>query len=103
LERIVEHPLLKFERGKKIVFYFEDVQMQAYEGESIAAALNANGVRMLRITPKGSRPQGLFCAIGKCSSCLMEVDGKANVRTCITPVKEGMRVRKQKGRGEKSE
>jgi len=100
LERILDHPVLTFERDKKVVFFFEDLEMEAYEGETIAAALHANGIRDLRRTPREERPQGLFCAIGKCSSCLMEVDGKPNVRTCITPVRSGMRVRRQKGRGE---
>ncbi|WP_198469343.1 2Fe-2S iron-sulfur cluster-binding protein, partial [Acetomicrobium sp. S15 = DSM 107314] len=31
-------------------------------------------------------------AIGKCSSCFMVVDGMPNVRTCITPLREGMQV-----------
>ncbi|AKI98300.1 (2Fe-2S)-binding protein [Kosmotoga pacifica] len=100
MERIEEHPILSFKRGRKIRFFFEGKELVAYEGETIAAALHANGIRVLRHTPKKVRAQGLFCAIGKCSSCLMEVNGLPNVRTCITPVKEGMAVRRQKGRGE---
>jgi len=100
VERLREHPILKIKRGRKIHFFFEGKEFEAYEGETIAAALHANGIRVLRITPKRQRAQGLFCAIGKCSSCLMEVDGVPNVRTCITPVREGMSVRRQKGRGE---
>jgi len=100
VERIERHPILTFKRGKKIRFFFEGRELMAYEGETIAAALHANGIRVLRYTPKKARPQGLFCAIGKCSSCLMEVDGIPNVRTCMTLVKDGMAVRRQKGRGE---
>ncbi|PNE23287.1 pyridine nucleotide-disulfide oxidoreductase [Mesotoga sp. Brook.08.YT.4.2.5.1] len=100
MERITEHPLLSFERSEKITFFFEGRELLAYLGESIAAALHANGIRNLRYSPKKNRPQGLFCAIGKCSSCLMEVDGKPNVRTCITPVRPGMKVRRQSGKGE---
>jgi hypothetical protein len=29
----------------------------------------------------------------------MEVDGEINIMTCITPLKEGMQVRMQKGHG----
>lgn len=99
VERIFEHPIVRFERGKKITFRFEGAPLEAYEGETIAAALHANGIKVLRISPKRARNQGLFCAIGKCSSCLMEVDGVPNVRTCITPVHEGMEVKRQVGRG----
>ncbi len=100
MRRLTNHPILSFKRGKKITFYFEGQELTAYEGETIAVALHANGIKNLRKTPKKERYQGFFCAIGKCSSCLMEVNGIPNVRTCITRVKEGMSVRRQRGRGE---
>jgi predicted molibdopterin-dependent oxidoreductase YjgC len=53
----------------------------------------------LRITEKRKEPRGLFCAIGHCTDCVMTVDGETNVRTCITPVKEGMRIETQGGMG----
>ena len=93
--RLVEHPILKFERGKPITFYYNGKKMTAYEGETIAMALYANGVKILSRSLKYHRPRGMFCAIGKCSSCVMTVNGIPNVRTCITPVQEGMDVRSQ--------
>ncbi|MHB8947330.1 MAG: (2Fe-2S)-binding protein, partial [Bacillota bacterium] len=45
-------------------------------------------------------PRGLFCAIGRCTDCVMTVDGVPNVRTCVTPVREGLRVETQRGLGE---
>lgn len=95
--RITKHPVLKFEQGKMVPFTFEGQTLEGIEGEPIAAALHANGVRELR-DHKG-RPRGLFCAIGNCSSCLMEVNGIPNVRVCTEPLKEGMVVKKQKGYG----
>jgi aerobic-type carbon monoxide dehydrogenase small subunit (CoxS/CutS family) len=62
-------------------------------------ALHANGVKVYRNTPEMRRPRGFFCAIGKCSSCFMLVDGVPNVRTCVTPLNKGMRVETQNGRG----
>ena len=96
--RIEEHPVIDFrgKRGKKVTIYFEGKPIEAYDGEPIAEALHAAGVRVLNYTPKG-RPRGLFCAIGKCSSCLMKVNGVPNVRTCITLVEDGMRVERQHG------
>ncbi|MCD6171931.1 MAG: FAD-dependent oxidoreductase [Thermoplasmata archaeon] len=87
--RIEEHPILKFERERKINFYFNGIKMEAYEGETIASALHANGIKVLSHSRKG-RARGFFCGIGKCSSCLMTVNGTPNVRTCITMVKDGM-------------
>jgi len=95
--RIEEHPILKFERGREIYFYYRGKKLKAYEGESIAAALHANGIRKFSESVRFSRPRGFFCGIGKCSSCLMKVDGIPNVRTCITPVREGMVVEENDG------
>ncbi|WP_309493459.1 FAD-dependent oxidoreductase [Candidatus Hecatella orcuttiae] len=94
--RIQEHPILSFERGRKIKFFFDGREIEAYEGETITAALYAAGIRQLTESLKYRRPRGFFCAIGKCSSCLAQVDGVSNVKTCVTLVKEGMDVRSQK-------
>ncbi len=97
--RIKEHPILEFKRGKRISFTFEGEEIFGYDGEPIAAALHDNGIMVLRRSLRYNRPRGFFCAIGRCSSCLMEVDGIPNVKTCITPLKEGMVVRRQRGKG----
>ncbi len=98
--RISDHPILSFTRKQKVKFYFEGKEIEAYEGESVAAALHAAGIRVLRYTPVNERPAGFFCAVGKCSSCLVEIDGIPNVRSCMTEVREGMLVRRQKGKGD---
>ncbi len=98
--RINEHPILNFERGKKVKFFYNNQELEGYEGETIAAALHANGIRVMRESIHLHRPRGLFCNIGNCSSCLMVVDGKPNVRVCVEKLREGMRVETQKGKGE---
>lgn len=97
--RINKHPILEFKRGKKIKFIFNGKEMEGYEGESIAAALHASGVKVLGQSLFKHRPRGFYCAIGNCSSCLMVVDGVPNVKTCVTDLKEGMVVETQVGRG----
>jgi len=100
--RLKEHPILDFRsrRGRKITIYFEGKPIEAYEGETIAMALHAAGIRVLGYGLNKHRPRGLFCAIGKCSSCLVTVNGVPNVRSCITLVEDGMRIERQKGRPE---
>ncbi|HDD31118.1 MAG TPA: FAD-binding protein [Thermococcus litoralis] len=95
--RLSEHPILNFEkvRGKEVTIYFEGKPIKAYEGETIAMALHAAGIRTLQRSINKHRPRGLFCAIGKCSSCLMKVNGIPNVRTCITLVEDGMQIERQ--------
>src|SRR5262249_492704 len=39
--------------------------------------------------------RGLLCVAGECPNCLMQVDGRPNVRTCIEPAREGQVVRPQ--------
>lgn len=96
--RIEEHPILgETQKGQKVTFYYNDVPMEGYEGEPIAAALKAAGVMVHRYTKKQHKPRGIFCAIGRCTDCVMVVDGKPNVRTCVTPLAAGMRVQTQYG------
>lgn len=96
--RIEEHPILgKQEKGKKVSFTFDGRMIEGYEGEPIAAALKAAGVMVHRYTARQHKPRGIFCAIGRCTDCVMVVDGKPNIRTCVTPLKEGMVVQTQYG------
>ncbi|MBS3984878.1 MAG: (2Fe-2S)-binding protein [Selenomonadales bacterium] len=97
--RIAEHPILNFKRGKQIKFIYEGQELTGHEGETIAAALHAAGVKVLSRSAVLHRPRGFFCAIGTCSSCLMMVDGVPNVRVCVTKLKAGMVVKEQQGRG----
>ena len=99
MELIQKHPILEFKHGKEVSFSFDGKELKGYEGEPIAVALTANGVRVFRVSPVMKRPRGFFCAIGKCSSCFMTVDGVPNVRTCVTPLAAGMKVETQKGKG----
>jgi sarcosine oxidase subunit alpha len=95
--RIERHPIVKFDRGVKATFYFEGKPVEAYQNETVAAALYATGLRIFSRSMKYHRPRGFFCAIGRCSACMMTVDGVPNVRTCMVPVKDGMRVSRQTG------
>ena len=93
--RIKDHPLLTFERGKKIHFTFNGHPIEAYHGETIAAALHAAGIKVLKKSIIYERPRGFFCAIGKCASCMMNVNGVPNVKTCVTLAEDGMVVKSQ--------
>lgn len=96
--RISEHPILgEIKKGRLVSFNFDGKTLQGYEGEPIAAALKAAGVMIHRYTKKMHSPRGIFCAIGRCTDCVMVVDGKPNVRTCVTPLTEGMNVKTQYG------
>jgi predicted molibdopterin-dependent oxidoreductase YjgC len=98
--RIEAHPILaRRPERHAVTIRFGDRPLPAFEGEPIAAALLAAGVKVFRKTSKRGEPRQLFCGIGRCTDCVMIVDGLPGVRTCVTPVRDGMRVEVQDGRG----
>ena len=89
--RVEKHPVLgDREVGRLVSISVDGMEIQAVEGEPIAAALLAQGLRVFRQTPRLHEPRGIFCGIGRCTDCIMTVDGVPNVRTCVTPVRAGM-------------
>jgi predicted molibdopterin-dependent oxidoreductase YjgC len=99
--RIIDHPILGKEKKRKIITIIVDgKEIEAYEGEVIAAALVAAGKRYFRLTRRYEKPRGIFCAIGRCTDCVMNVNGIPNVRTCVTHVEDGMVIETQTGSGE---
>jgi predicted molibdopterin-dependent oxidoreductase YjgC len=83
--------------GGSLTFTFDGRTLTARPGDSIAAALLAAGVRITRATPLSAAPRGPYCLMGACFDCLAMVDGRAGVQTCMTEVREGMRVERQDG------
>lgn len=93
--RIRDDPVLRFERGREIRFYYRGRAIVAYDGETIAAALYASGIRTFSRGIKYHRPRGLLCMGGWCPNCMVRVDGVPNVRGCTTPARERMQVEPQ--------
>ena len=73
-----------------VTITFAGRTLQARDGQSVAAALTAAGVRAWRTTRRGARPRGLFCGIGVCFDCLLTIDGRPAQRACLVPVRDGM-------------
>ena len=97
--RIRQHPILSFDKQDSFTFLHDGIPVKAFRGETVAAALHAAGIRVLSRSLRYHRPRGFFCAIGKCSSCMMEVNGIPNVKTCMVLSEPGMVVKTQQGRG----
>lgn len=97
--RVPSHPILGEARSPDTYILYDGKRIPAVTGEPVAFALMAAGIRVMRYTAKAGRPRGVFCGIGRCNDCKMTVDGVPNVRTCVTPVREGMRVETQQGLG----
>jgi predicted molibdopterin-dependent oxidoreductase YjgC len=87
------------QRGRLLRFFFNGQEVEAFEGETVAAALLVRGQTTLRSTSRLAEPRGLFCGMGVCFDCLMCIDGRPNQQACLTAVSEGMRVEIQHGDG----
>lgn len=61
------------------------------EGVSLAAALLNAGHPTFRISV-GGEPRGPVCGMGTCFECRVTIDGVPGRRSCLVPVREGMRV-----------
>jgi predicted molibdopterin-dependent oxidoreductase YjgC len=81
----------------EVKFFFNDQEVTGLTGQSVGAALLANGNRILRNTRFNEKGRGVFCGIGVCFDCLVVIDGITNQRACITEIKSGMRVQTQVG------
>ena len=75
--------------GARLVFTFDGRELSARPGQTVAAALITNGVRSWRTTRVHSDRRGLFCGVGVCFDCLVVLNGRANVRACLEPVRSG--------------
>src|SRR5271165_1807518 len=80
--------------SEPVAVTFEGQTITARRGESLAAALIAAGVRSFRTTRTGHE-RGLFCGMGVCQECLVEIDGQPNQRACMTKVDRPLDVRRE--------
>ncbi len=74
-------------------FTFDGETIEANSGDTVAAALIADGHLDLRETWDGSR-RGLFCGMGACHECEVVIDGRPAL-SCMIGVEDGMVVTRQ--------
>ncbi len=60
------------------------------QGMPAALALWRLGIRELGPRRGGAGSRALYCGIGHCFECRVTVDGRRDVRSCLTPLREGM-------------
>jgi len=99
MNRFDHLPTLKIDGNTKIPFKYKGKEYFGVQGDTVATALYANGVRLFARSLKYHRPRGLYSLDGECSNTLMEVDGIPNVRTENTLLKSGMVIKEQNVKG----
>ena len=78
--------------GRQVRAHFDGHEIAGTAGCSVAAALLASGHTSWRTTESGSG-RGLFCGIGICFDCIVEIDGESGQRACMIPLQDHMDVR----------
>jgi thioredoxin reductase/Fe-S-cluster-containing hydrogenase component 2/bacterioferritin-associated ferredoxin len=87
--RITKHPIIEIPPKKEVPFSWNGKHLTGYEGEMISSALIANGIQVFGHHHKDNSPQGIFCANGQCSQCMVMADG-IPVKSCMTPLRAQM-------------
>jgi hypothetical protein len=87
--RIQQHPILPIPPRQPLTFSWQDQPLKALEGETISAALFANGIRIFGHHHKDGTPQGIFCANGQCAQCLVLANGRP-VKSCMELIQPDM-------------
>jgi predicted molibdopterin-dependent oxidoreductase YjgC len=82
---------------KVIPFTLDGRALTGHEGDSVAAAMLANGVGRFRNTPVSHAPRSAYCLMGVCFDCLVTIDGVGNRQACMTPLQANMAVETQDG------
>ena len=77
--------------GEPVTLTVDGERIEARRGQTIAAALIASGRRIFRRTRNAGKPRGLYCGMGICFDCIVEVDGQTE-RACMRKVEDGMQV-----------
>ncbi|WP_319408144.1 FAD-dependent oxidoreductase [uncultured Desulfosarcina sp.] len=96
IKRIQSHPILTVPTDAEVPFTWNGTPLTGRDGEMISSALFANDIHVFGHHHKDGSPQGLFCANGQCSQCLVIADG-VPVKACMTPLKKKMAVQSVEG------
>lgn len=82
----------------RLRFTFDGRSLTGRPGDTVAAALLANGIVACRETPVSGAPRAPYCLMGVCFDCLVVINGVGNRQGCLVPLVEGMRIETQHGR-----
>ena len=75
---------------------FEGISHEVPEGISVAAALLGHiHAEYTSTNPATGEHRSPHCLMGVCFDCLVEIDGRPNQQACLTPVRQGMVIKRQ--------
>jgi sarcosine oxidase subunit alpha len=80
------------ERNECVTIVVNGREIEAYEGETVLAALQASGFKALNKSKKLGDPRGALCGMGVCYGCLVSINGVQNQRSCMVEVEDKMEI-----------
>ena len=80
----------RINRGIPFKILINGEWVQAYEGETIATVMLAEGIHVFYQNSGGYQPSRLYCGMGICQQCLVTVNDESNCQACKTLAKPGM-------------
>ena len=95
MSRPVESPTLRVDLERPLRFSFLGRELTGYEGDTVASALYAEGVRVFSRSLKYHRPRGLYSIDGESANTLLHIDGVPNECAETTLLRAGMDTRPQ--------
>ncbi len=99
MSRLTDLPTLRIQPGIARSFTYRNRPLKGVEGDTVATALFANGVRIFGRSSKYHRPRGLYSLDGECANTLMRVDDLPNVPAETALLTEGMVIAPQNVKG----
>lgn len=85
------------ELPETIEIVIDGTTASARPDETVAAVLLRTEPFTSRCSPITGQPRAPYCLMGVCFDCLAVIDGKSSQRTCMIPVRNGMRIERQRG------
>ena len=83
--------------NKPLTIQFEGKPLLAFEGETVAATLLANGIDFTRTSAISDSNRAPYCMMGTCFECLVEINHIPNRQACVELVSAGMEIRRMLG------
>ena len=95
MTRLPQAPTQRIKQGNKLEFHYLGRRMTGCEGDSVAAALYDNGVRIFSRSLKYHRPRGLYSLDGEAANTMMTIDGVPNENAERIVLRAGMQLSAQ--------
>ena len=83
-------------KRNEVILYFEDREIRALQGDTVAAALLLNEYSSFKNNLVSGSPRSPYCMMGACFECLVDVDQMQSLQSCQVIVKNNMQVKRHK-------